>query len=169
MTSRRRSVARNIDRLNDSERSAVLSILLSAHPELLVEADALAAESLVAVDPDVVAENVMSALRELDMEDLANRAGRHRGGYVEPNEAAWDLVEEAFEPFLLDLRRLAELSHVDAATAAARGLLNGLHRIGEPADGTVLAWAGPDTVDHLADAVRLDAEKLGLPVDGGRS
>lgn len=169
MTSRRRSVARNIDRLNDSERSAVLSILLSAHPELLVEADALAAESLVAVDPDVVAENVMSALRELDMEDLANRAGRHRGGYVEPNEAAWDLVEEAFEPFLLDLRRLAELSHVDAATAAARGLLNGLDRIGEPADGTVLAWAGPDTVDHLADAVRLDAEKLGLPVDGGRS
>jgi len=162
-------VARNIDRLNDSERSAVLSILLSAHPELLVEADALAAESLVAVDPDVVAENVMSALRELDMEDLANRAGRHRGGYVEPNEAAWDLVEEAFEPFLLDLRRLAELSHVDAATAAARGLLNGLDRIGEPADGTVLAWAGPDTVDHLADAVRLDAEKLGLPVDGGRS
>lgn len=169
MTSRRRSVARNIDRLNDSERSAVLSILLSAHPELLVEADALAAESLVAVDPDVVAENVMSALRELDMEDLANRAGRHRGGYVEPNDAAWDLVEEAFEPFLLDLRRLAELSHVDAATAAARGLLNGLDRIGEPADGTVLAWAGPDTVDHLADAVRLDAEKLGLPVDGGRS
>lgn len=169
MTSRRRSVARNIDRLNDSERSAVLSILLSAHPELLVEADALAAESLVAVDPDVVAENVMSALRELDMEDLANRAGRHRGGYVEPNEAAWDLVEEAFEPFLLDLRRLAELSHVDAATAAARGLLNGLDRIGEPADGTVLAWAGPDTVDHLADAVRLDAEKLGLPIDGGRS
>lgn len=169
MTSRRRSVARNIDRLNDSERSAVLSILLSAHPELLVEADALAAESLVAVDPDVVAENVMSALRELDMEDLANRAGRHRGGYVEPNEAAWDLVEEAFEPFLLDLRRLAELSHVDAATAAARGLLDGLDRIGEPADGTVLAWAGPDTVDHLADAVRLDAEKLGLPVDGGRS
>lgn len=162
-------MARNIDRLDDSERSAVLSILLSAHPEMLVEADALAAESLVAVDPDVVAENVMSALRELDMEDLANRAGRHRGGYVEPNEAAWDLVEEAFEPFLLDLRRLAELSHVDAATAAARGVLNGLDRIGEPADGTVLAWAGPDTADHLADAVRLDAEKLGLPVDGGRS
>ncbi len=169
MTSRRRSVARNIDRLNDSERSAVLSMLLSAHPELLVDADDLAAELLVAVDPDVMAESVMSALRELDMEELANRAGRHRGGYVEPNEAAWDLVEEAFEPLLLDLRRLAELGHVDAATAAARGLLNGLDRIGEPADDTVLAWSGPDTVDHLADAVRLDAEKLGLPVDGGRS
>lgn len=144
-------------------------MLLSAHPELLIEADGIAAGLLVAVDPDVVAENVMSALLELDMEDLANRAGRHRGGYVEPNEAAWALVEEAFEPFLLDLRRLAELGHVGAATATAQGALDGLDQLGEPADGTVLAWAGPDTLDHLADAVRLEAEKLGLPVEGGDS
>lgn len=138
MTARRRSIrtARNLDRLDDRERSAVLSKLLATHPELVAEAD-----------------------------DLASRAGRHRGGYVEPNEAAWALIEEAFEPFLIELRRLAELGHLDAATATARGALDGLDRLGEPSDGTVLAWSGPDTLDHLAEAVRPDAKKLGMTID----
>lgn len=168
MTARRRSIrtARNLDRLDDRERSAVLSKLLATHPELVAEADDLATRLLTTVNPGDVAENVMSVLTSLDIDDLANRAGRHRGGYVEPNEAAWALIEEAFEPFLIELRRLAELGHLDAATATARGALDGLDRLGEPSDGTVLAWSGPDTFDHLAEAVRLDAEKLGVTVDG---
>ena len=156
----------NLDRLDDRERSAVLSKVLHSHPELLAEADTLATDLLIGIDPHAVAENVIWALTHLDTNDLANRAGPHRGGYVEPNEAAWELVEEAFEPFLVDLKRLAELGHLDAATATARGALDGLDRLGTPSDGTVLAWAGPDTLDHLAEAVRCDAAKLGLSVDG---
>lgn len=99
------------------------------------------------------------------MDDLASRAGRHRGGYVEPTQAAWDLVEDAFEPFLVELRRLVELGHLDAAAATARGAIEGLDRLGEPAEGTVLAWSGEDTPEHLADEVRHIAEKLGIAVD----
>ena len=166
--SRRRSAptARNLDRLDTGERSLVLSELLAAHPELVAEAEDLAMRLLTIVSTDAVADDVIAALTSLDMDDLANRAGRHRGGYVEANEAAWALIEEAFEPFLDDVRRLAELGHIDAAIATARGVLAGLDQLGEPMDGTVLAWSGPDTLDHLADALRLVAERLGTPIDG---
>lgn len=166
--SRRRSphTARNLDRLDTSERSLVLSELLAAHPELVAEANDLAMRLLTTVSTDAVADDVIAALTSLDMDDLANRAGPHRGGYIEASEAAWALVEEAVEPFLNDVRRLATLGHVDTATATARGILAGLDQLGEPRDGTVLAWSGPDTLDHLADAVRLVAERLGTPIDG---
>jgi len=36
----------------------------------------------------------------LDYDDLKGRAGRTRHGYVEPDQAAWDLFEEALTLFI---------------------------------------------------------------------
>lgn len=87
MTARRRSknTTRHLDRLRNHERSTVLSTLLAAHPELLAEADEVASRLHVTVDPDTIAADVVASLGNLDTDDLANRAGRHCGGYVEAN------------------------------------------------------------------------------------
>jgi len=37
-------------------------------------------------------------IRALDYEDLNARAGSHKWGYVEPSEAAWEILEETVEP-----------------------------------------------------------------------
>jgi hypothetical protein len=107
----------------------------------------------------------------IPLDDLGARAGRIRGrGYVDGAEAASELVTEAMESFRADLRRRAGRGLTDAAAQLAAGMVAGLHRLREPQDGTVLAYAGPDTPSELAAEVMRDADRLGvaLPAEGGR-
>jgi hypothetical protein len=102
------------------------------------------------------------ALEELPLDALAMRSGRIRGrGYVHETDAAWELLEESIEPFLADLRRRAILG-LDAAADVAAGIVAGLYRCREPEDGTVVAYAGPDSLSELADEVINEANRLGL-------
>ncbi|MDQ3542747.1 MAG: hypothetical protein M3431_02605 [Actinomycetota bacterium] len=91
--------------LAPSERSKVLDALLVAHPELNDEAARIASDLLTAVSVEQVAAEVEAALVWISLDGLAARAGRVQGrGYVHESEAAWELVDEAFEPFRSDLR-----------------------------------------------------------------
>src|SRR2546430_12263331 len=45
----------------------------------------------------------------LPIYDLNARAGSHEWGYVEPSEAAWEILEETVEPVLDDMKRHIEL------------------------------------------------------------
>jgi hypothetical protein len=53
----------------------------------------------------------------LDLDDLHARAGGHSWGYVEPSEAAWELLEEAIEDLTTDMRRRMEVGLDGAAEA----------------------------------------------------
>ncbi len=77
----------------------MLRSLLERHPELVAEADEIAEAAVTEVDADAIAEDVEQAVLGLDIDDLGARAGRKSWGYVEPTEAAWDLLEEAVDPF----------------------------------------------------------------------
>lgn len=166
-TRRKPPATPTLDALKDHERAEVLIALLTSHPELLAEAEQLAIETLTGVTPEAVADDVVAALVNIPLDDLAARAGSHRGGYTEPHEAAWQLIETALDPFLADLRRLATLGHSDAATATAAGILTGLDHLPDPADGSVLAHAGPETVEHLAEDVLSVIERLGIDLPFG--
>ena len=161
---RRRSIPStpNLDRLDHDERSFLMVKLLAAHPELLAEAEQLATELLTDMDASAIADAVAAAMMELDIEDVGNRSGRYRDGYTEPTAAAWEIVHEAFEPFLVDLRKLAELGHISAASTMAQGLVDGLNELGDVADDTVLAWAGDHAPIELIEAVCLETQRLGL-------
>jgi hypothetical protein len=90
------------------------------------------------------------------------RSGRIRGrGYVHETDAAWEILEEAVEPFLADLRTRAILG-LGAAADVAAGIVAGLYRCREPEDGTIVAYAGPDSLSELADEVINEANRLGL-------
>ena len=54
---------------------------------------------LVEISPFSVADEVEDALLQFDYDDLNGRARSHSWGYVEPSEAAGELLEEALEPF----------------------------------------------------------------------
>lgn len=160
---RKKLAAPAFSTLDDHERSAVLTRLLQSHPELGAETEALATELLTTVSASAIADEVASVLRDIPTEHLAVRAGRQPGrGYVEPDEAAWELVEETLEPFLADLRRLGGLGFIEAAATSAAGVLLGLRQLDKPKDGTVLAYAGEDTATHLAEQVIAEAAKLSI-------
>jgi hypothetical protein len=148
------------------ERSMVLAASLEAHPDLVGEAESEAHRLVSATTVDDVAADVSSTLRMIPLEDLAARAGRVRGrGYVHETDAAWEIVEEAVEPFLADMRRRASLGLAGPASVVATGIVAGLYVVDPPDEGCVLAYAGPDVPGELADAVLDEAGRLGLDID----
>lgn len=157
-----------LDALTGAERGAVLAELLTAHPDLRAEAEHAAERLLADAAIDSVAEEIAWALREIPLEDLAGRCGRIRGrGYVDENEAAWELVHEAIEPFLTDLRRRAGRGLADAAAAIATGIVAGVYQLRDPEEGTVVAYAGPDALGDLADEIISEATRLGVALPEG--
>lgn len=139
--------------------------MLARRPELAAEAEELATEVLAAVSIDAVASDVEAALQGIPLDALASRAGRVRGrGYVHEVDAAWELIEEAIEPFRSDLRRRASLGSAEAASSMAAGIVAGLYLVREPEMGTVLAYAGEDTPGQLADDVLSLAAELGVEI-----
>ena len=145
----------------------MLNLLLIAHPVLNEEAERIATDFLTAVSVVQVASEVEAALTWISLDALAARSGRVRGrGYVHESEAAWELVEEAIEPFRSDLDRRAALGLLDAAADLAVGIVAGLYRTRVPEEGTVLAYAGEDMPVDLASEVLDRAERLGVTVPG---
>ena len=113
-----------LDALSGTEHAEVLAKLLISHPDLRPEAELTARRLLETATVEDVADEVAWTLGDIPLNDLAGRVGPIRGrGYVHENEAAWELLGEAIESFLTDLRRRAGLRHVDAAAAVAIGIV----------------------------------------------
>lgn len=137
-----------LDTLDCGEARTVLIRLLRDHPDLRAEAELLADEILSTVDPGEVAGDLGLSLELLRVEDVYERSGPQRdGGYVDPSEAAWELLETAVEPFLDDVRRRAARGRLETAGAVAMGVLMALHSC--PDD------APEGSAFHLADGFPL--------------
>jgi hypothetical protein len=132
-----------LERLKPGEAAAVLQRLLEAHPDLASEAQEMARSLLQQVEYQDVAREIEAEIRALDYEVLNTRAGRHEWGYVEPSEAAWEILEETVQPFLDDMKRHLALGLEAEALEICKGLVLGCYRLSERAGGDVLGWA-PD-------------------------
>jgi hypothetical protein len=156
-----------LESLSAVERAGTLTALLQAHPELLAEAELLAAGFLSQEDRHAVAEDVAYELRALHLSQLADRAGpQWGGGYVDPNEAADEMLDEVVQPYLEDLERRARTGAVQAAREIAFGVLLGLYACRDEDDNDrVLTHAGtPDAVDNLGSQAIRAMKNAGLDV-----
>jgi hypothetical protein len=143
-----------LERLEADEARGVLDRLLAAHPDLRLEAEQAARSLLSQVSFESVADDVEQTLRSLDLDDLGSRAGRHRGGYTSPTEAAWELLQEAVDPFLADMKRQMELGLEREALEVCKGVLLGLYRIRDTRGDELLGWAEDFPAEAAAQAVR---------------
>ena len=150
--------------LSPAEKAKVLEILIGRRFELREEAEQIAQELISVVDSPAIADDVESDLLALTVEDLSGRAGRQRHGYVHPADAAQELLEEAIEPYLTELRRLIKLGLKEQAVASAVGVIAGLYRCRDAAEGEfLLAWA-PDFPWEMAHAIREELRIAGIVV-----
>lgn len=130
-----------LEELQPIEAAAVLRQLIAAHPELASEAEGIARSALGSISFEDIASDVAGAIRLLDIDDLNGRAGRHSWGYTEPTEAAWELIEEAAEPFLEEMRRHVKLGLVREALEILKGIVAGLYECRNAEGHDFLAWA----------------------------
>jgi hypothetical protein len=89
--------------MTQAEQAQVLAELLARHPDLRQDAEELAQAQLASVTAEDVAGEVAWTLGSLHWESIGARVGYQSGrGYVHPNEAAWDILEDALQPFMDD-------------------------------------------------------------------
>ena len=101
---------------------------LQAHPQLLVRPNSWLLDSCPQEDRHAVAEDVADELRALHLSQLADRAGPQWGGaYVDPHDAADEMLDEIVQPSLDDLSRRARIGAVQAAREIGFGVLMGLY------------------------------------------
>jgi hypothetical protein len=155
-----------VDALAGAEAKRLLAALLDAHPELLTEVAGLAEAELGAVTAEDVAEDVAFALEGLSVEDIWERAGTQPdGSYMEPTEAAWEVVGEAVTSFIADLTRRVGLGRRVEATALCQGMLLGLYRSSQE-EGEFLDGHAPDTLEEAAVGA-VEAWKKGSTAKAG--
>jgi hypothetical protein len=138
-----------MDHLTGDEAVTVVRLLLEKRPDLKKELEALTNSVIGDVSIEDIADAVEDEVRALDLDDLNSRAGSHAYGYVEPSEAAWELVEEAVMPFLDDIKRRAEAGQTDAALNTCAGVVLGLYRLRDQDRDDFLGWAA-DSPDEMA-------------------
>jgi hypothetical protein len=152
MPPRRRSPSL-IASLTDAEAASVLNQLLIRRPDLLEEAESIARDMLAEVDAEALAEDLVAQLTMVSLDDLNARAGRHSWGYVDPVEAAWELLDERVAPFREEMLRLQELGFEDQALATLEGILMGLQAVGGCRKGRYVLESAPDFEDDTAMGV----------------
>lgn len=142
-----------LDRLRPEEAQTVLRRLLATHRELRSEVQQIAKSLLREVECESVADEVEEMVRDVGLDELGSRAGRHSWGYTEPGEAAWELLEECVSPFLEDLKRRLELGLDAEALEICKGIVLGLYRVRNERGDDVLQWAPDFPAETAAQAV----------------
>jgi hypothetical protein len=141
-----------LQRLSPEEAAAVLGHLLEKHPELRSEAEQFATDYVSSSSFEEVAQAVYDRIVSIDLNALSGRAGKHSWGYVEPGEAAIELMDESIQDLVDDMKRKAELGLLPEARVVCAGIVQGLYRArGTNSDGA-LGWA-PDFPGEHADYV----------------
>jgi hypothetical protein len=107
-----------------------------------------------AVDAEDIVHDVFSSLDDLDYDDLNGRAGRTRHGYIEPDQAAWDIFEEALDSFIGEMVK----NHKRALSAAAKtyciGIIKGLRMYEKSSCSELSDWlqdAPGEYIDTVVD------------------
>ncbi len=143
-----------IDQLSHPEALSILRALANENEGLAQRIAGIARDSLSEVDPGEVADALCAELDALEVEEVWDRAGRTRYGYVEPYEAAYDMVQEVLEPFLDDLRKSQKLGLSKAVTQLCTGLLKGLYRFERESKSEFKDWAADAPVSFAAEVVK---------------
>ncbi len=142
-----------LDNMTPSEITTVLRALLEEHPDLSSEAEAVAVEMVSSPSVEDVAEDVFDAVTSLGMDAFHGRAGKQAWGYVEPSQAAWDLLGEAVEDVVSDMKRRMDLGLQKAAETICCGIVFGLHKAKNVGSDGPLAWAPDFPAEEACHAV----------------
>jgi len=119
-----------IERLSSADASATRRVhaLASSDETLAARIAEMALARFDQVDVEEVSAALYDELNVLEFEEVWDRAGNTRHGYVEPGEAADQMIEAVLTSFLDDLARYRKLGLRTEANRMGEGLLLGFFR-----------------------------------------
>lgn len=149
-----------ISQLSPDDARAILGIL-ARDEKIAARIAELAIARLSAVDVEEVAYALYEELDSLEVEEVWDRAGPTRHGYVDPGEAAEEIIDEVMQPYLEELQQHQALNMNAQANQMCMGLLLGLYKFKNESTSEFKDWAG-DAPSGFAWTV-VDAWKAGTP------
>jgi len=150
-----------IDQLSPGEALAILKTLAASNQQLARRIAKMGMAYLSKVDAEEVAAALYDELDALEVEEVWDRSGKTRHGYVDTGEAADQMIEEVIEPYLERLKKHQKLGMSTEANKLCMGLLLGLYQFDRESQSEFKNWA-IDAPGEFALSV-IEAWKDGKP------
>ncbi len=131
-----------LQHLSGSDALAILEILARADTKLAARIAEIATAHLREIDMEEVAAALYDELDALEVEEVWDRAGNTRHGYVEPVEAADQMIVAILEPYLQEITKLQQLGMLYQAGQLCKGLLKGFCTFEKESASEFKDWAG---------------------------
>ena len=116
-----------VNNLSPDDALFILKSLASDDLSLATRVAEMALVHLAEVDLEAIAAELYDALEALKVEEVWDRAGKTRDGYVETGEAADQMIEEVLEPFLDEMKKYQTMGLTLEARHMCMGMLLGLY------------------------------------------
>jgi len=150
-----------IDQLSPDQALAILKTLAANNERLARRIAKMGTAHLSKVDAEEVAAALYDELDALAVEEVWDRSGKTRHGYVETGEAASQMIEEVIKPYLKQLEKYQTLDMSTEANKLCLGLLMGLYQFDRESQSEFKNWA-TDAPSEFASSV-IDAWRAGKP------
>jgi len=106
---------------------------------------AMAKTSLAEVDADVIADEVFRSLNSIQVEDLWNNSGKTFGGYNEPTEVAFEMLEDEVRYYVRKMEQYNGLCMKAEEKEYCKGIISGLLKYGQDGNNEFHDWCPDDT------------------------
>ena len=116
------------------------------------------------MNPEKIAVDVRHALDRIEVEELWDRSGSKRYGYVDPAEESWVMFEEALIPFLNTMTKYQKIGLPKEANNYCVGIIQGLQDFEAASHSEFKDWA-IDAPQHFIEVV-FEKWKDGNPCEG---
>ena len=149
-----------LEQISPEKALEILNILAQEDEKIAAKIEQIFQESLtdtdidIDIDIDEIAQSVCWNLELLEVQEVWDNAGSTRYGYVDPNELAWEMFDEAIQPFLEQCQQYQNMSMPQEAKYYCMGILKGLYLFEIESKSEFKHWsmdAGHDNFTPLLD------------------
>jgi hypothetical protein len=127
--------------LTDNQAHLVLIHLLKSNPDLVEVATAIARDLVSGINEEEIADEVCSALSDLDVHQLWEESGGSYDGYMDPCEHSYEMMEEIIDPYCEEMERYLDREMMEEACSYCRGIIRGICQYMNNEAGEFADWA----------------------------
>lgn len=130
-----------LNNITSYDAKSILRIILERHAELTDEIYLIAMELLSDVNSEDIAIDVFNELNSIQVEELWDRSGATRYGYVDSTEEAQIMFEEAIALFISEMHKCQKMGLTKAAKYYCIGIIKGILKYDKTSVSEFKDWA----------------------------
>lgn len=148
----------NIDAITPEHALSVLKKLVNEDEKMTMRIQQIITQLICDIDYAEIAGEVYATLDSIEVEDLWDRSGAKRDGYIEPYEMADEMIYEALSSYLDQLKEYKTLSMDKESKLFFMGILRGLYLFDRESDTQFREWA-EDIAGDVFEGLLFDWKK----------